>query len=218
MRYQYLIAVVLLAPLARPAAAQLNLGAFGGLGGSMTSEGIAGFSETKFQRRTNVYGAAVNYRFRNSLSLGVRAEQVRLKLEETGSELGTLKMTPLMVTFGAQGRPSGRGFTGHGQLGVGIVLSKFENGPWIKELESSYGNLVNVQVTTKNAVMGEVGGGLDYFLSRYVSLTTDFRLVFGNIGTAWNVTGGDVSLPVSGADKFYASTWQTLGGIRIWLH
>ena len=164
---------------------------------------------------TEAYGVSVNYRFHNGVSIGLRAEQFQMGLKESSDSLGVLKMRPVMVVFGGQGRPAkGRGITGHGQIGGGVALCRFEKGAAITGLERLTG--ATIVVSTKNAPVFEMGGGLDYFLSRHVSLTTDFRVLLSNVGTSWSAVGRRAVL-IPGIDKFFASNGQALGGIRIWL-
>ncbi len=197
-----------------PAVAQINVGLLGGMAGSITQEGVAGFGETKF-KPANTYGATLNYRFARGFSIGVRTEQFRMPLKENGDNFGNLQMRPVMVAIGGQGRPAkGRGLTGHGQIGGGIALCRFEKGPAITTLERLLG--VRMQVEAKNAPVFEMGGGLDYFVSRHVSFTTDFRVLLSNVGTKWYAVGGR-RVQVDNVDKFYASNAQAIAGVRIWL-
>jgi len=200
--------------LAAAAAAQVNIGVLGGLAGSVTEEGVAGFGETKF-KPTNAYGATFNYRFPSGLSIGVRAEQFRMPLREGSDALGNLQMRPVMVTIGGQGRPpKGRGLTGHGQIGGGVSLCRFEKGSAITDLERMFG--ARVDVRTKTAPVFEMGGGLDYFISRHVSFTTDFRILLSNVGTSWYAVGRQ-SVQIDNIEKFFASNAQAIAGVRIWL-
>jgi hypothetical protein len=73
-----------------------------------------------------------------------------------------------------------------------------------------------MQVTTTNPAAVGLGAGVDYFVSPRISFTTDFRILFANVGTTWTAVGR-TSVPVNGFDKLYASNGQVLGGIRIWL-
>lgn len=199
---------------AASATAQVNLGILGGMAGSVTTEGVKGFEETKF-KPANAYGATLNYRFRNGLSVGVRTEQFQMRLKEGSDNLGTLQMRPVMATFGGQGRPSkGRGFTGHGQIGGGIALCRFDKGTALTDLERIFGG--RIQVDTKNAPVFEMGGGLDYFISRHVSFTTDFRVLLSNVGTKWYAVGRQ-RVPMDNIDTFFASNAQAIAGIRVWL-
>jgi hypothetical protein len=75
---------------------------------------------------------------------------------------------------------------------------------------------VQVLVSTRKAPVFEFGGGIDYFISPNISLTTDFRLLASNVKTQWAVVGTR-TVPVSEFEKFFASNGQVLGGIRFWL-
>lgn len=199
------------------ASAQVNVSVSGGYAGSMTEEGIKGFSETEFSKNARTYGGGGGFRFRSGITIEARVEQLRLELTETGDVFGTLELRPITVSVGTQSLPAGNhGLAFHGQLGGGIARTKFVTGPWISELEEYYYSLLQVEVTTKNAFVFTAGGGLDYFVTRNFALTSDFRIVGTNVGTSWSVSGPGVSLPIEDADTFYASTVQVLGGVRIW--
>ena len=197
--------------------AQMNVSVSGGYAGSMTEEGIKGFSETEFSKNARTYGGGFGFRFRSGITIEARVEQLRLELSETGDVFGTLEMRPITISVGVQTMPAkNHGFAFHGQVGGGMARTKFVNGPWIKELEDYYYSLIDVEVTTKDAFVFTAGGGVDYFITRNFALTSDFRIVGTNVGTSWAVSGLGTSLPIEDADTFYASTAQVLGGVRIW--
>ena len=136
-------------------------------------------------------------------------------LSEEGAEMGSLRMRPALVTVGYQSIPAkGRGFAGHAYIGGGVAFTDFSKGSAVTALEQQYG--AQVVVETKTAPAFAVGGGLDYFLSRNISLTTDFRVVAANVGTNWTAVGpgGTAPLPF---EKFFATNGQVVGGIRVWL-
>ena len=197
-----------------PARAQLNFGFTGGVAGSVTGEGVADFSETKFSP-SRTYGASAGYRFSNGLTLAARAEQFQMGLRENGASLGTLRMKPILFSVGYQGLPSeGRRITGHVQFGAGMALTDFEKGSVLTDMESAYGARLNI--LTSHAPIFEFGGGLDYFFSRYVSFTSDFRILFSNVGTQWSAVGyRTVEMP--DIETFLASNGQAQVGIRFWL-
>lgn len=195
------------------ALAQVNVGILGGLAGSVTEEGVAGFGDTKF-KSANAYGATLNYRFRSGFSVGVRTEQFRLPLHEGSDFLGNLRMRPMILTIGGQSRPAkGRGFAVHGQIGGGVALCRFEKGTTLTDVERLYG--VRVDVHTKKAPVFELGGGMDYFVSRHVSFTTDFRVLLSNVGTQWYAVGYR-RVHMDKIKKFFASNAQAIAGLRIW--
>jgi hypothetical protein len=197
------------------AQSQVNLALSGGLSGPVAQEGVADFSDTAFHR-TNSYGAGVGYRFGNGMTIAVRYEQLRMNLTEGAADLGSLNMRPAIASIGYQSKPSsGRGFAGHVQGGGGIARTNFVTGTSIRDLERAYG--AQMVVATKTAPVFEFGGGLDYFVSKNLSFTTDFRFLGSNVGTSWTAVGYNQTIPIDGIDKFFASTGQMLGGIRFWL-
>ena len=195
--------------------AQVHFGLTGGYAGSATAEGLAGFSKTEFGG-TGTIGAGAGYRFRNGAVVGVRAERLKLELEEAGASMGKLDMRPVLVSFGYQSMPAkGRGFAGHVQVGGGMSFTGYDKGAAVRELERMY--RAEVQVHTKNAPTFEVGGGVDYFLSPKVSLTTDFRFLGANVATSWSAAGNGRTVAIPEFEKFFASTGQVLAGVRLWL-
>lgn len=114
------------------------------------------FSESAF-KPSNAYGASLNYRFHNGLFVGLRAEQFRRALKESGDALGNLKVQPALFVLGYQGKPTkGRSLTGHVQLGGGVGKTQFEKGPAIDELEQIYRG-AQLVVRTENAPVFEMG-------------------------------------------------------------
>jgi len=200
-----------------PGLAQLNIGVLGGYAGGIAKSAIPDYDDTKWSG-TGTYGAVLNYRLHSGISLGVRAEQVKLKLTETGSDLGTLTLRPMLATIGYQTAPpkKGRGLGGHVQFGGGVGLTSFEIGPSVRDLVGSYGGIATVRATVNKAPLFEMGGGVDYFLNRHVSLTSDFRILLGNAGTTWTVAVGTFATNMDW-NKLSPSTAQILGGIRFWL-
>ncbi len=195
--------------------AQFNVAILGGYAGGIAKSAIPDYDATRWGG-TKTYGATLNYRFHNGLSLGFRAEQMTLRMTEDGDHMGDLKLRPLMAAVGYQTRrpETGRGFGGHAQFGGGIALTEFETGAAINAIASAYHG--NVDVTVNRAPVFEAGGGVDYFLNRWVSITSDFRLVMSNVGTRWRVSVGN-SYSDMDWNKLYASTGQVLGGVRFWL-
>jgi len=197
------------------AAAQLSIGVSAGFAGGVTSEGVEGFSDSKF-KPSDAYGASLRYRFKNGVFAGVSAEQFRLGLKENGDALGSLTVQPALILVGYQSKPAnGRGFAGHIEFGGGIGRTRFEKGPALIDLERQFPG-AQLVVRTRNAGVGEFGGGLDYFISRYASLTSDFRLLFSNIGTDWAAEGYGYNVTIPQISKFFASNGQVQGGIRLW--
>jgi hypothetical protein len=197
------------------AQSQINFGISSGFAGPVGPEAIPDFSEDVFQR-TKAYAASMGYRFGSGATIGVRYEQLRMRLTEGSDALGTLDLRPAMVSAGYQSRPDdGRGFAGHGQGGGGIARTKFVKGSAVRALETFYG--ATVLVSTKTAPVFEFGGGVDYFITKRLSITSDFRVVVANVNTDWSVGSAGFVVPIEGIDKFLASTWQVLGGIRFYL-
>jgi hypothetical protein len=200
---------------AAPVAAQLSVGGVYGIAGPFAASAVEGFDHTKW-RRAPTYGAAVEYRFKSGLSLGVRAERLDMKMREDAYELGSLKISPMLATIGYQILPAkGKRFGGYVRFGAGTGSTKFTNGPDIKNLIGTSG--VKLDVSVDKPILFDIGGGIDYFLIRQISITGDFRLLMSNIGTKWRMSYGSVYTYLEDVDNFYASTGQAAIGVRLWL-
>lgn len=192
---------------------KFSIGVIGGWAGSVTDEAVEGFPETEF-KSSGVYGGSIMYRFPRGFALELCVEHLSMDLEELGENFGTLKMTPVMLLFKYQGMPQkGTGLTGHVDIGGGISLNSFDKGPFVTDLEKTYG--VKFDIETDNSFVFELGAGVDYFFTKNISTNLDGRFLLGNVGTSWKGSGpgGTVTLDI---DKFYASNFQVLLGVRYW--
>ena len=177
-------------------------------------QAVDGFEDTKFSPAFT-YGGGIMYRWGNGFAVELGVQRFRMTLKEDGEKFGDLTLTPAMVLLKYQGMPrNGKGLTGHIELGGGVSFAKFQEGPFIKDLERSLG--VNVDVTTKKSFVFEMGAGLDYFFAPHVSLNTDVRVLLSRVSTKWNVQGGGGSRSVPDVDKFRTSNVQLLLGLRYW--
>lgn len=191
-----------------------SIGGFGGWAGSTSSEAVKGFPYTEL-KDSGVYGGSFLYRFNNGIALELCAEHLEMGLEELGTKFGTLKMTPIMLLFKIQGKPeTGRGFTGHFDIGGGVNITSFDKGKFITDLEKQYG--VKFNISTDNSFIFELGGGADYFFTKFLSINLDARFLAGNVGTTWKVSGPTGTVNLTDINTFYASTFQILGGLRFW--
>jgi hypothetical protein len=214
---------------ARQGSAQLNVG--GLLGGSVGFQKDAGFVELPYTytysyayrsysysyynylylENTNsalTYGLDVSYRW-HGLNVGVLAQQVKTPLTDSGSPVGDLKMNTTLLTFGYQGRPArGKGHAWHYIAGVDFARTTI-----VPKTGTYTSTSMVVKSTDPSAKM--LGLGLDYFLSRNVSLTIfDVRGYWTTPVTAWGSSGQtlDPAYPISGANV------QFVTGLRFWIH
>ena len=199
----------LLAPSAFAAApGNFSLGVYGGWGWGIASEGVEGYPSSEFSEGP-VYGANLMYRFPGGFTMGVSFEQLEMDLKEFGYNYGTLKMNPLMVNFLYQGIPvGGRGFTGHGGIGLGVNFTSFEKGPDI-EAVGAPGSAITVD--TDEGFVFALYGGLDYFFTRNISMNLDGRFLLGTVDTSWRANGRP--LPIG---TFDIHSFQLLLGMRLW--
>jgi opacity protein-like surface antigen len=197
---------------ASPALAEsgaFSIGAMGGWAWNIADYAVEGsftqYPQTEF-KSGGVYGGSIMYRFPRGFALELCAERLSMKLKEEGVDFGKLTMTPLMLLLKYQGRPEkGTGFTGHFDIGGGINFTSFDKGSFITDLEKA--TAIKFDIKTDNSFVFEVGGGVDYFFTKNISANLDARVLGTNVGTSgWKI---DV-------DKFYASNFQILLGLRYW--
>jgi hypothetical protein len=212
-------APLVLIALALPAFAQLGIGVEGGLVHTFTQKAIAGTPWTNWGLDTT-YGGSLDYRSSHGLTVGVRFGETELPAKAGGALVGTLKMEPLIGTVGFQSKPATKGFGFHCRMGLGVDLRpEFDNGPAVATVTQAKIN----NVTVSSSPWMEFSLGMDYFFSRHVSVTFDYRSLSGNAPLQWQVsqdgrTFTNYSYVFSGdPDRFYPSHGQVLGGIKFWL-
>jgi hypothetical protein len=192
---------------------QFSIGAsFGGLS-SFTKEALEGFKETEFVGGTSIRGSFL-IKFPARFAFGLDIGSYTMDLEENKANLGTLKLTPILLSLQWYKIPYGSGFGTHAGIGLGIVLTSFDKGADIIALEYLYGAQINVE--TESAFIFELNFGFDYFFTEAISLCMEGKLLLGNVGTSWTASAGSYSVPVEGFDNFFASNFQYLGGLRVW--
>ncbi|MBI5181591.1 MAG: hypothetical protein HZA06_01610 [Nitrospirae bacterium] len=198
---------------------KFSIGAFGGGAWSMADHAAEGtrstYPNTQFEADgLNAYGGSLMYKFPRGFALEVAVERISMDLVETGYNFGTLDMMPIMFLLKFQGYPrDGRGLTGHIQIGAGWSLNSFEKGKYITDLERTY--RATYTIDTDDSFVFELGGGLDIFFVKYVSLSLDLKLLLSNVGTSWKVSSGTATSTVD-ITTFYASNIQALIGLRFW--
>jgi hypothetical protein len=186
-----------------------SFGAFGGSVSSFASHALEGedsqYTDTKFKGK-QVYGGSIMYRFPSGFAFELCAEKFSMDLNELGVDFGKLNMMPIMLLLKIQGMPKNEiGFTGHLDIGGGVSFNSFDNGSFLKELEETFG--YNIKIETKDSFVFEIGGGIDYFFNKNVSLNIDGRLLISSIETSgWLID----------ANKLYANNLQVLLGLRFW--
>lgn len=211
----WIMAVLLL--VANPAFAEsgtFSVGVIGGWGGSLTDEAIDGFPDTKF-KNSGVYGGSIMYRFPSGFALELCVERFSMDLEELGEDFGTLNITPVILLLKVQGMPqNGTGFTGHADIGGGINFTSFDRGSFITDVEKTLG--VQYTIDTDNSFVFEIGAGMDYFFTKNLSMSLDSRLLGGDVGTSWEVSGPGGTLMIEDIDRFHVFNFQGLLSIRFW--
>ena len=188
-----------------------------GFAGSITREALEGFPKTKFSGNTSAYASLRIGQIRNRGSFCLDASLYRFKfgLEEAGIGFGDLEMTWFVVTPGLAvvNRKSGGGSFFLGFIGLGLVSSHFNKGPFIKDLENQYNGVVTVE-TEKNALAGVLFPiKVEYLFTKFLSVGGSVALLLSNLGTVWSVNGS----PLSDFDKFFISNWQIHGVVSLLL-
>jgi hypothetical protein len=200
-----------------PAYAQPTAAGWFGGQVSITEEAIEGFEDTRFKPGRAVAGS-VGFRFGGGFLTEFHFGEFNMRLSENGDDLGRLHVSQVMLgRFGYQARPDRMGVGGHMHVGAGLArITDWDNGPAIARLERQFGARMVVDAADDQFVF-EFGGGPDIFLSKYVALTTDLRLLLMNVATEWRAVGRQ-TVRLDGVDKFFASNFQGQIGIRVFLH
>ncbi len=190
-------------------APSFSIGAFGGFTSDMSSEAVEDYDDTEWEAGT-AYGGSVMYRMANGFVLELIVKQFEMDAEENGDEIGTLKVTPILLMIGYQSMPKNQsGFAFHASIGGGYASSDFDKGDDIKDLERANG--VKIDIDNDDAFMFEMGAGVDYFFTRNIALTLDGRLVAGDIDSEWDFSNGD-----SEDFTFQTGHFEGLVGLRLW--
>jgi hypothetical protein len=208
----------------------LSAGCFVGTAFSHGGDPLEGFQYTEF-RPGILLGGNLLYRLPAGHSIEVGAVNFRITMWELGEKIGSLKMTPVVLSYSYQWRPQftspdndspggqsagsdAAGLTWHVDLGAGITLTDFEKGLALTEIEEMYD--FNVLIETENALVLGVGGGAGFLLSKNLSATVDVQVSFCDVGTTWEVEQEDVTSPIENIKTFAASTTQLGVCFRFW--
>jgi hypothetical protein len=192
-----------------------SIGGFGGFTLDMSTESggyIEFYDDTKVDEweAGTAYGGSVMYRMANGLVLELIVKYFKMDAKENGSEIGTLKATPILLMIGYQSMPKNQsGFAFHASIGGGIVSSDFDKGGDIKDLEKDSG--VKIDISNDDSFMFEGGAGVDYFITRNIAMTLDGRYVVGFIDSEWKFSNGE-----SEDYTFDIESFQYLVGLRLW--
>jgi hypothetical protein len=185
-----------------------------GLTGSITSEALDGYSKTKFKGDTSLH-ASLRFSSAEEGGLYVDLSFYRFKfgLEEEGVRFGDLNLTYVIVTPGGgfvSRKPGGVGFF-IGFLGLGILMTDFTEGPFIRDLEQLYGGQVTVE--TKKTVLAATLFPIkfDYVITKNIAIGASATLLLSNTGTIWRVDHE----PLEDFKKFYTSNWQIHGVVSL---
>ena len=87
-------------------APSFSIGAFGGFTSDMSSEAVEDYDDTEWEAGT-AYGGSVMYRMANGFVLELIVKQFEMDAEENGDEIGTLKVTPILLMIGSSLRSYG---------------------------------------------------------------------------------------------------------------
>jgi len=156
------------------------------------------------------------YRFANGFALELLVVRHSMELTENSETFGKLQLTPIVFLFKGQSVPlKGSGVGWHGDIGGGIALSSFEKGAFITNLERTYD--VNIKVDTENGVVVVMGGGVDFFFTKNISLSLDLKYFMCYVGTTWKASGPGGTVNFDTIDKFDASNIQLLATLRGWI-
>ena len=117
-------------------------------------------------------------------------KQFEMDAEENGDEIGTLKVTPILLMIGYQSMPKNQsGFAFHASIGGGYASSDFDKGDDIKDLERANG--VKIDIDNDDAFMFEMGARVDYFHKKHSTDVGRSAFVAGDIDSKWDLRDGN---------------------------
>jgi hypothetical protein len=181
-----------------------------------TKEAVDGFSDTRFQPGP-IGGVHLGLRERSHpfSSWQLSALRYEKRLTESGVEFGRLAVTSVLLGFGAHARRPGLGLGYHATIAVGVNVSSFEEGTFVRDLEQQYG--ADVKVEADWGFLLTLGGGLDLYLTEWACITSEVRLLLDKIGTTWTVGEGPNEVTIDEIDTFSMSHFQVTVGLLFWL-
>jgi opacity protein-like surface antigen len=187
---------------------KFSVGVIGGGAWSTADNAIWGRSGTNFESAA-VYGGRLMYWFPQQIGLELAVDRIALDVKDSGRDVGTLSLTPVMLVVKAQGMPrGGTGFTGHLEIGGGLNFTDFDENPSGDELGFPY------TIETETAFVYAIGAGADYFLSEHFSLSLDGRWMGGEVDSVRKTE------EVTGTRKddltFFIYNLELLMGVRYW--
>jgi|GEM_PF-2011038 len=230
MRISVLVAVILVAAASPVAAGRglMSAGGFLGTGFSNGGEALEGFQYTEF-RPGMVLGGNLLYRLPGGHSVEFGALDFTIEMREIGEKIGSLSLTPVLVSYSFQWLPKSRvqkpdslnatqsegsGICFHLDVGAGISYTEFKKGRLLMDIEEELG--FQVLIETENPLTFRIGGGAGFLLHRNLSATLDVQVILCDVGTTWEVEAEGVTSPVEEIEKFSAGTTQVGLGLRFW--
>jgi hypothetical protein len=193
-----------------------HMGVGGFLGFTTSTAGdnaIKDFDDSARLENGFIIGGNFFYAPENSNGAGIEGIIETFNMNLSGDfDYGKLRITPVMALFKFQGFPSKKtGFAGHGSIGVGIAFTDFEKGEIFHNINRY--TRAHSSVETDNTFVFQIGGGVDYFFNRKVSMNLDCKWLYGVVPIRVTVEG----YRVDDMDKINASNLQLVMGATYWI-
>lgn len=194
-------------------AEHMGVGGFTGFNTSTAgNDAIKGYHDSTRLENGFVIGGTFFYAPKNSYGAGVEGLIETFSMNLSGdADYGRLTVTPVMVLFKYQGFPSKKtGFTGHGDIGIGVAFTNFEKGEFFHDIERYR---IHSKVETNEAFAFQMGGGADYFFNRKVSMNLDLKWMYCVVPFKASVEG----YYLDDMDNINASNLQLVLGATYWI-
>lgn len=127
-----------------------------------------------------------------------------LKDKDLGADMGDLTVSPIRLTL--QYRYNDRGIASYYLgIGAGYFLAKFDTANSIRTALSN----PSLDFKFKNALGGQIDGGFDYFLARWLALNLDLKYWLAQSNTKFEGTANN------GSDHYHLDSFSAGLGLKL---
>ncbi len=198
----------------------ITVGAFVGYPDWYANEALQSFPKTEFWGRALV-GAELFLPISTQahqvgqmhvvrFGLALRVDNYSLRLTENAIvEYGVLRITSVTPAFKVRWEPRGGSLGYHIEGGWGWAITSFSRGTEIKALDAIDGSYRSV--STEDSLLFTIGGGLDFYVDKNVSVSLDVRIVALTVWSDWDIDG----VTVLEIDVMDASNIQVCVGLNL---
>ncbi|MFC1761730.1 hypothetical protein ACFL6U_06585 [Planctomycetota bacterium] len=213
--FMTLLVQVLSAPAVLARTGRIGLGGLGG--NSWTTErheakhNSLDWSDTQFDDSTTHwgnFGCLWDTSPSKAEGLQVGLQQFAMDFAEFGIKYGELDATPVMLNAKLRTSPKyGTGLAGHFGMGMGAIVSNFAT-------STSHTPRANAtEVEAGESLAFAIGGGLDYIISKHLSLATTLQYMWATVNCSWD-KASTVNSRMN-VDRLVMSNLQLLVGLQL---